>query len=105
MAIHYRREVGITHREIPGLDEQDRLLISGKLKEYQRGFRAIIERGCSLGRFSVESPRIASFAILEMLNGLAVWFGETGSLSEDVVVRQYGDFALKIVGAGDGQGN
>lgn len=45
-------------------------MISGKQKEYVRGFRIIIERGCSLGRFNVESPRVASFAVLEMLNGL-----------------------------------
>lgn len=105
LAIHFRREVLITHREIPSLDEQDQALISSKIREYVGGFRAIIERGCSLGRFSVESPRVASFAILEMLNGLEKWFRETGPHSEDEVVRQYGDFALRIVGARDGQSN
>lgn len=105
LTIHYRREVVITHREIPSLDEQDQALIGSKIKEYLRGFETIIECGCSLGQFSVESPRLASFAILEMLNGLEKWFRETGSHSEDEVVRQYGDFALKIAGARDIQSN
>jgi hypothetical protein len=39
------------------------------------------------------------------LNELEKWFRETGPHSEDEVVRQYGDFALKIVGARDGQSN
>jgi hypothetical protein len=75
------------------------------MKEYVRGFRVIVGRGCSLGRFNVESPRVPSFAILEMLNGLEKWFRETGLHSEDEVVHQYGDFALRIVGIRDGQSN
>lgn len=99
LVINYRREVVITHGNIPCLAEQDRALIVGKISEYQRGFEAIIERGRSVGRFSVESSRVASFAILAMLNGLERWFRKSGPPSEDEVVRQYGDFALKIVGA------
>lgn len=102
LTIRYRREVLVTHREIPSLDEPDRVAIIDKQREYVRGFRAIIERGCSLGRFDVESPRVASFALLEMLNGLEKWYCETGRHSEEDVVRQYGDFALRIVGAKDG---
>lgn len=103
LTIHYRREVLITHREIPNLDEPDRATIISKQREYVSGFRVIIERGCSLGRFGVESPRIASFAVLEMLNGLEKWYRETGQHSEDEVVRQYGEFALRIVGGRDGR--
>jgi hypothetical protein len=33
-----------------------------------------------------------------MLNGLEKWYGAAGQHSEDDVVRQYGDFALRIVG-------
>lgn len=105
LAIRYRREVLITHREITSLDKQDQALVSSKTKEYVRGFRVIVERGYSLGRFSVKSPHVASFAILEMLNGLEKWFRETGMHSENEIVCQYGDFALRIVGARDGQGN
>lgn len=101
LTIRYRREVLVTHREIPSLDEPDRAVIADKQREYVRGFRRIIERGCSLGRFSVESPRVASFAVLEMLNGLEKWYRETGQHSEDDVVRQYGEFALRIVGVTD----
>lgn len=100
LIIRCRREVLVTHREIPSLAEHDRAAIVGKQKEYVRGFRDVIERGCASGRFSVESPRVASTAVLEMLNGLERWYRETGQYSEDDVVCQYGDFALRIVGEG-----
>jgi hypothetical protein len=32
--------------------------------------------------------------------GLAVWFREDGELSENEIVWQYVDFALRLVGAG-----
>lgn len=99
LMIHHRREVLITHREIPNLSEPDQAVIRDKQRGYVRGFRIIIERGHSLGEFDIESPRVASFAILEMLNGLEKWYRETGQHSEDDVVRQYGDFALRIVGS------
>lgn len=97
LTIHYRREVLITHHEIPSLSEPDQTLIRGKQREYVRQFCSIIECGCSLGRFDVESPRVASYAVLEMLNGLEKWYRETGQHSENDVVRQYGDFALRVV--------
>lgn len=99
LTIDYRREVLITHHEIPSLEEPDQALIRDKQREYVRKFCGIIERGYSLGRFDVESPRVASFALLEMLNGLEKWYRETGHRSKDEVVRQYGDFALRIVGS------
>ncbi len=102
LAIRHRREVLITHREVPSLDERDRANISRQLKAYRRNFRDIIERGCSLGRFDVACPHVASFAILEMLNGLETWFRENGPLSEDEVVRHYRDFTLRIVGVEPG---
>ncbi len=105
LTIRHRREVLITHREISSLDEPDRVVIIGKQREYVRGFRDIIERGRSPGRFAVESPRVASFAVLEMLNGLEKWYCETGQHSEDDVVRQYGEFALRIVGGRDSRGD
>lgn len=96
LVIRHRREVLITHREVPSLGEEDRAVISGKQRKYVRVLRAIIERGLAAGRFDVESPRVAAFAVLEMLNGLEKWYRETGRHSEDDVVRQYGDFALGI---------
>lgn len=92
------REVTVSNSEIRSLSEPGRSKIMAKRDEYGRRFREIIERGCLLGRFRVESPRLASYAILEMGNGAKVWFKEGGPHSEAEVARLYSEFALRIVG-------
>jgi AcrR family transcriptional regulator len=97
LPIRYRREILVTNREILNLDEDFRPLIVAKRDEYEQSFRSLIERGRKMGVFVVESPRLVSYAILEMGNGIAVWFRKDGSLTEEDVVRQHGEFALKLV--------
>ena len=58
--------------------------------------KAGVEAGC----FHVASARLASYAILDLGMGVSAWFREDGELAEDTIVRQYGDFALRIVGGG-----
>jgi AcrR family transcriptional regulator len=99
LPIRYRSEILVTNREVLSLDEEFRPLIVAKRDEYERSFRRLIERGCQMGVFDVESPRLASYAILEMGNGIAAWFREGGPLTEDDVVRQHGEFALRLVAA------
>ncbi|MGH3087632.1 MAG: TetR/AcrR family transcriptional regulator [Rubrobacteraceae bacterium] len=94
----YPLEVTVSNNEIRSLDEPHRSRILAMRDEYGQGFRNLIERGCSLGRFHVESPRLASYAILEMGNGAKSWFRKGGLYSEAEVARQYSDFALRIVG-------
>ena len=94
----YPREVTVSNNEIRSLNEPHRSKIVAKRDEYGRGFRDLIERGCSLGLFHVESPRLASYAILEMGNGAKVWFRKDDLYSEVEVARHYSEFALRIVG-------
>jgi len=50
------------------------------------------------GAFHVESPALASFAILEMCVSIARWFRDGGELSPDAVADEYSGFALQIAG-------
>lgn len=95
----HRREVLITNREVPSLDPEQRKLIEPMRVDYERGFREVIQRGCEQSKFLPDSPRLTSFAILEMTNGLAMWFRRGGEMSEDEVIACYGAFALRLVGA------
>ncbi len=99
--LRYPREVTVSNNEIRSLGERDRAKIMAKRDEYGQGFQDLIERGCTLGRFHVESPRLASYAILEMGNGAKVWFRKGGLYSEAEVAHQYSEFALKIVGVAE----
>lgn len=97
--MRHRREVLVSNNELQSLDGDNLPIIMAKRDEYGRGFRKLIERGCPAGVFNVESPQLASYAILEMGNGVGAWYREDGPFSEADIVRQYGDFALSLVGA------
>ncbi|MGW0476958.1 hypothetical protein [Streptomyces coeruleorubidus] len=43
--------------------------------------------------------KLTSYAILDLGMGVPVRYREDGDLTEDQVVYQYGDFALRLAGA------
>ena len=93
------REVRIGNHEIPALEEPHRSAISNLRREYSRMFVALIERGVEEGVFSARSPLLSAYAILQMGIGVSMWYRPDGPLSEDEIVFQYGDMALRLVGA------
>lgn len=93
----HQRATFIGNREIPSLDEPSRSLVIAQRDEFEKAFRAVIERGIGQGRFAVASARLASYAILEMGMGVAAWYREGGELSESQVAYQYGEMALRIL--------
>ncbi len=65
---------------------------------YEGCFRALVQAGVDAGVFHVTSVRLASYAILDLGMGVAAWYRENGELTEDAVVWQYSEFALRLVG-------
>jgi hypothetical protein len=65
---------------------------------YERGLRAIIERGCAAQAFSTASPRLVSYAILDMGMGLASWYRADGEYDVDTIACAYADLAAQMVG-------
>jgi AcrR family transcriptional regulator len=97
--VRHREEAFVGTREIDSLDVVDRRKIVAQRSRYERGFRTLIERGCDEGKFKVSSPRLASYAIIDMGMGVAVWYRPTGPSSADEIAYAHGDFALRLVGA------
>lgn len=95
----HRLEAFVGNREIRNLVEPDRGRLLGLRAEYETCFRDLVNAGITAGRFRVKSARLASYAILDLGMGVAAWYREDGELSEDAVTWQYGEFALRIVGA------
>ena len=60
--------------------------------------RAIICDSAGTGDFHVDSPALASFAILEMCLSIARWFRDDGTRTAEQVADEYTDFALRIAG-------
>ncbi len=94
----HRRSALIGDRELRNLEEPARTEQRGRRELYERRFRDTIERGSLNGSFRVNSPKLASFAIIEMATSVAVWFRDDGPLTEADVAKEYGEMALRIVG-------
>jgi AcrR family transcriptional regulator len=94
----HRREAFVGNREIRSLIEPHRSAVLARRAGYEQSFRSLITDGVAAGRFHVASPRLASYAILDLGMGVATWFRE-GEFDENEVAWQQTDFALRLVGA------
>ncbi|WP_191243666.1 TetR/AcrR family transcriptional regulator [Amycolatopsis deserti] len=95
----HRLEAFVGTREIRGLTEPHRTRVLDLRAEYEACFRTVIQAGADAGVFHVGSVRLASYAILDLGMGVAVWYRANGEHPEDAVVWQYSEFALRLVGA------
>src|SRR6201994_2984802 len=91
-------EVTVCNAEVRSLDPANRAAIVAKRDRYADRVRAIIARACRAGRFQAENPQLAAFAVLEMGNGAKSWFRPSGRYPDTYVAREYGAFALRVVG-------
>jgi Tetracyclin repressor-like, C-terminal domain len=96
--LRYPDEVTVCNNEVRSLEPANRLAIVAKRDEYGGRIRRIIETGHRSGRFRTGTPDLAAFAVLEMGNGTKSWFRPSGRYPDTYVAREYGEFALRIVG-------
>ena len=99
--VHTRRQRSATvvKREIGNLEEPAQAEVRAQRDAYELRFRGVIQRGVEEGSFVVGSVKLASFAIIEMASGVAVWFSPEGPLTAETVAWAFGEMALRLVGA------
>jgi AcrR family transcriptional regulator len=95
----HRFEAFVGTREIDSLDEPYRTDVITRRSTYEFGFRSVIEAGVAAGIFRVPSARLASYGVLDLGMGIAVWYRPDGPLTEDEIALSYGELALRLVGA------
>jgi len=93
-----RREALVANRDTTSLPEPARTRVRQRERDHERAVRAIICDGVGTGDFHVDSPTLASFAILEMCLSIARWFRDDGTRTAEQVADEYADFALRIAG-------
>ena len=91
------REVHIGNREISSLEQPARDDVVNLRSEYENRWRHLIQEGLDEGDFSIPSPRIAVYAILEMGIGVARWYRPEGSMSLDQISWLYAEMASRIL--------
>jgi AcrR family transcriptional regulator len=93
----HRLEALLGNRELRNLDEANHRRLLEQRKEYELGFRGLVERGIAEGRFAARSVKLAVYSLLDMGAGVSVWFREDGEFSVDEVAYRYGDMAMLLL--------
>ena len=94
----HRREALIVNRDVASLDEPVLSQVLELRRRHERAVRDLIEEGADRGVLVVETPRVASFGVLEMCVSVARWFSPGGPLTAEQVAEQYSEFALRVAG-------
>jgi len=91
--------VFISYMELRNLTPENFAQIEGLRRAYEQRLEAILRDGVAEGLFDAPDPRIASFAVISMLNGVNTWYRAGGRLSLDQVEGVYWDMVRKAVAA------
>lgn len=94
----HRREALIVNRDVASLDEPVLSQVLELRRRHERAVRDLIAEGADRGVLVVETPRVASFGVLEMCVSVARWFSPGGPLTAEQVAEQYSEFALRVAG-------
>lgn len=100
----FQRQALVTTKEFMEVEEPALSEVLELRHLIQQTVQGLIERGRDIGALRVDEPKVASFAIIEMCEGVARWFRKSGELSESRIAHLYGDFAVRLAGGpGTGQ--
>jgi len=73
---------------------EHRAVVDEHRRCYQRRVRDVIAAGVAAGELTAPDPRLAAFAVCDMLNGLGNWFHPDGELSLSEVADGYVDLIV-----------
>ncbi|MFW8594859.1 TetR/AcrR family transcriptional regulator [Cribrihabitans neustonicus] len=91
--------VFIAYMELRNLTEENFALIERLRRDYENGLEAILKAGQEEGVFDIADTKIATLAVIAMLNGVNTWYRSEGRLSLDEVERVYWEMVRKAVSA------
>ncbi|SDD75298.1 TetR/AcrR family transcriptional regulator [Ruegeria marina] len=92
-------EVFIAYMELRNLTPENFATIEALRRRYEDDLEAILRAGVSEGAFDVPDTKIATLAVIAMLNGVNTWYRAGGRLSLDQVEGIYWDMVRKAVAA------
>ncbi|GAA1191597.1 TetR/AcrR family transcriptional regulator [Prauserella alba] len=100
-AWHARRHTiaRVVQYELEALPEQQFDVVAGLRKDIERLVRDVVEHGCAEGLFTVGDAHTAARAVLSLGVDVARWYTDRTRLTPEELGRQYGDLALRMLGA------
>ncbi|UYV38629.1 TetR/AcrR family transcriptional regulator [Rhodobacteraceae bacterium D3-12] len=92
-------EVFIAYMELRNLTPENFAEIETLRRAYETELETILRDGVAAGAFTVSDPRVATYAVIAMLNGVNTWYRPQGRLSLGEVETLYWDMVRRTVGA------
>lgn len=92
-------EVFISYMELRNLTPENFARIETLRHGYEDRLEAILRDGIAARVFAVPDAKIATWAVIAMLNGVNTWYRSEGRLTQDQVEGIYWDMVRKAVGA------
>ena len=92
-------EVFIAYMELRNLIPDNFAEIEALRHQYENSLESILRNGHRIGQFAVTDTKIATLAVIAMLNGVITWYRSGGRLSLDEVEQVYWDMVRKAVAA------
>ena len=91
--------VFVAYMELRNLSPENFAAIEALRRRYEDHLGAILQAGDDAGEFSTPDVRLATMAVIAMLNGMNTWYREGGRLSQERVERIYWNMVRRAVGA------
>lgn len=89
--------VFIAYMELRNLSPENFTAIESLRSEYENTLETILKQGVSEGVFTVPDTKIATLAVIAMLNGVNTWYRSEGRLSLDQVETTYWEMVRRTV--------
>ncbi|MEP4037273.1 TetR/AcrR family transcriptional regulator [Pseudophaeobacter sp.] len=91
--------VFIAYMELRNLSDENFAVIETLRRSYEDALEAVMKQGVEAGQFTLPDTKIATLAVIAMLNGVMTWYRIGGRLSLDEVESVYWDMVRKSVTA------
>ncbi|WP_083097434.1 TetR/AcrR family transcriptional regulator [Pseudophaeobacter leonis] len=91
--------VFIAYMELRNLTEENFVAIETWRRAYEDALESVLKQGVAAGQFTIPDTKIATLAVIAMLNGVMTWYRSGGRLSLDEVESVYWDMVRKSVTA------
>lgn len=103
-AWHARRHTiaRVVQYELEALPEQEYGVVASLRRDIERLVRDVVERGVTAGLFTVGDAHTAARAVLSLGVDVARWYTDRTRQSPEEIAREYGELALRMLGAAAG---
>jgi AcrR family transcriptional regulator len=100
LTVRRSKELLVGNPVLNALAPQQREAISELRRRYRDAVRDVLTEGAGTGEFGVQDPLLTAMAMLDMLDGIRVWYHLDGPIPLERLADRYRRYAFALAGAG-----